>query len=205
MCKKVAWVLQELNLPYDRIDAGGAYGGLDDAHYVAMNPNRRVPTLIEGDLVLWESNAICRYLVDTHDVSSTMKAKTSQQRAHADMWMEWFQNNVYVNSIALFYQAVRLPPSQRSPEKRESLLAELTQALMIFDAALEGRSFIAGDQFGLGDVATGAFLYRYFTMDIERTSLVNLSRYYKTLTERPAYRDGVMVDYSPLRRVDKPA
>ena len=58
--QKVAWVLQELNLPYDRIDAGGAYGGLDDAHYVAMNPNRRVPTLIEGDLVLWESNAICR-------------------------------------------------------------------------------------------------------------------------------------------------
>ena len=74
--QKVAWVLQELNLPYDRIDAGGAFGGLDDAHYVAMNPNKRVPTFIEGDLVLLESNAICRYLVDTHDVSSTLKAET---------------------------------------------------------------------------------------------------------------------------------
>ncbi|MGJ8610211.1 MAG: glutathione S-transferase family protein [Octadecabacter sp.] len=200
--QKVAWVAAELGLSCTRIDAGGVFGGLDDPEYVAMNPNKRVPTLLDGGQILWESNAICRYLVDAYASADDLQRDTAKKRAQADMWMEWFQNNAYANSIAIFYQAVRLPPSQRSPEKQTEVLKALTDALWIFDAGLKDRKFILGERLSLGDIATGAFLFRYFTMDIERPPFAHLERYYSDLKQRPAYRDAVMVDYSSLRGSD---
>jgi glutathione S-transferase len=118
------------------------------------------------------------------------------------MWMEWFQNNVYSNSIALFYQCVRLAPSQRNYARRVEIQESLVAALQIFDANLADRRFILGDRLSLGDIPIGSFLYRYYTMDIERPPLPNLARYYDELTQRPAYRDAVMVDYSSLQGRD---
>lgn len=200
--QKVAWVLAELDLDHTRIDAGGAFGGLDDPDYIALNPNKRVPTLIDGDLVLWESNAICRYIVDAYATYPTLKCRTATKHGQADMWMEWFQSTVYTNSIAIFYQTVRLPPSKRSVQKRNALLCALTEALGIFEASLKDRQFILGDHLTLGDIPTGAFLYRYYTMDIERPHLPHLERYYEDLKKRSAYQDAVMVDYSSLRGFD---
>ena len=200
--QKVAWVIAELGLTCPRIDAGGKFGRLDDPDYIALNPNKRVPTLIDGEQVLWESNSICRYLVDVYDTNLVLRCKSAQQRAQADMWMEWFQNNAYANSIALFHQYVKLPSSQRSEHKRMAALNGLTNALVIFDAALEGRQFIIGTRLTLGDIPTGAFLYRYFTLDVDRPPLPNLERYYGTLVKRPAFRDAVMVDYSDLYASD---
>ncbi|MEP3394146.1 MAG: glutathione S-transferase N-terminal domain-containing protein [Litoreibacter sp.] len=200
--QKVAWIVEELGLECSRMDAGGAFGGLDDPEYIAMNPNKRVPTLVDGDQVLWESNAICRYLARAYDAQSALAHETLIADAQADMWMEWFQNNVYTNSIALFHQTVKLPPSQRSASTREAVLDGLTNALRIFDAALSGRKFILGDQLSLGDIPTGSFLYRYFTLEIERPPLPNLERYYDELKTRQAYKDAVMVDYSSLRGLD---
>ncbi|MEP2780859.1 MAG: glutathione S-transferase [Pseudoruegeria sp.] len=200
--QKVAWIIAELDLSCPRIDAGGAFGGLDDPEYIAMNPNKRVPTLIDGDLVLWESNSICRYLVNAYGKPGHLCGLTAKDNAQADMWMEWFQNNAYSNFIALFHQLVRLPPSQRSPQKRATLLAALNETVQIFDEGLDGRRYIQGNELTLGDIPMGSFLYRYYTLDIERPLMPNLERYYADLKQRSAYRDAVMVDYSSLRGSD---
>lgn len=200
--QKVAWVIAELNLPCNRVDAGGVFGGVDTPDYIALNPNKRVPTLIDGDLVLWESNAICRYLVDKYSSNGVLKADTADSRARADMWMEWFQSTVYSDFISLFYQTVRLPPSERDPAKKDNAIASLTSALTIFDEALSDRMFINGDEPSLGDIPTGSFLYRYYTIDIKRPDLRNLARYYTNLTKRRPYQDHVMIDYSSLRGSD---
>lgn len=200
--QKVAWTVAELEVSCHRIDAGGMYGGLNDAAYVAMNPNQRIPTLLDGDIALWESNVICRYLVDQYGSEARLKGQTPKSRAQADMWMEWFQNNLYTHSIAIFYQTARLPPSQRSAYKLTHLIQAVSTALEIFDARLKDRKFILGDQLTLGDIPTGAFLYRYYTMDIKRPPLPHLKRYYADLKKRPAYQNAVMVDYSPLRGSD---
>ena len=200
--QKVAWVLAELGLTCDRIDVGGAFGGLDDPDYITMNPNRRVPTLLDGDLVLWESNAICRYLVDTYGDSALLKGKTAAERAQSDMWMEWFQSTLYAIFIDLFYQDVRLPPSKRDPVKKAKALAAMSDALAIADAILADQDYMSGARLGLGDIPIGACLYRYYTMNIDRAAHTNLERYYKRLVTRPAYRDHVMIDYSSLRSSD---
>ncbi|MEP5759007.1 MAG: glutathione S-transferase N-terminal domain-containing protein [Litoreibacter sp.] len=200
--QKVAWVVAELELPCTRIDAGGAFGGLDDPSYVALNPNKRVPTLIDGEIALWESNAIARHLVNAYGKSTPLAHKNAQAQAQADMWMEWFQNNIYANFIALFYQEVRLPPSQRDGIKRDRALDALCKSLDLFDANLDDREYILGDQLTLGDIPTGSCLYRFFTMDIQRPQFRNLERYYDNLVNRQSYRNAVMIDYSTLRGSD---
>jgi len=200
--QKVAWVLAELGLTYDRVDAGGAFGRLDDPEYVSLNPNRRVPTLEDGGLVLWESNAICRYLVDAYGNSTSLKGETVVKRAKADMWMDWFQSTVYASFIDLFYQVVRLPPEKRDPSRKTKALDAVSDALALADTNLADQDFMSGARLGLGDIPIGACLYRYYTMDIHRASHPNLERYYNRLIARQAYRDHVMIDYSSLRGSD---
>ena len=60
--QKVAWTVAEVGVAHERVDAGGAFGGLDTEAYGAMNPNRKVPTIRDGETVVWESNACVRYL-----------------------------------------------------------------------------------------------------------------------------------------------
>jgi glutathione S-transferase len=65
--QKVLWCCHELGLDYERIDAGSDFGVTDTPEYVAMNPNRLVPTIDDGDIRLWESNVIVRYLAQPRE------------------------------------------------------------------------------------------------------------------------------------------
>lgn len=192
--QRVAWVLAETGLEYARIDTGGAFGGLDDQEYLAMNPNRRVPTLKDGSLVLWESNAICRYLVDAY-----RGPLATAHKARADMWMEWFQNGPYAPFIEMFYQTVRLPAAQRDAAVLQQALDRLHGHFDIAEAALAKSAYLTGDTLSLADVPFGTCLYRYFTCDFARGDYPNIKAYYDRLTSRAAYRDTVVVDYSSLR------
>ena len=81
--QKVMWAVGELGLAHERIDAGGAFGGLDTAEYGAMNPNRKVPTIDDDGEVLWESNACVRYLAARYGAGS-LWAEDPAERARAD-------------------------------------------------------------------------------------------------------------------------
>src|SRR5436190_18899489 len=78
--QKVLWCLRELDLAYDRIDAGMAFGKNNEPAYLAMNPNGRVPTLVDGDYVLWESNSVMRYLCLAYGRGSPIYPQAPQQR-----------------------------------------------------------------------------------------------------------------------------
>lgn len=199
--QKVLWTLEELGLPYERTDAGGEFGGLDTPEYVAMNPTRRVPTLQDGDLVIWESNAVVRYLARTYG-DGQLTGTTGAMAARADMWMEWFQNNVYSDFIALFYQTVRLPRSQRDPARKQQAVDALTGRFRLLEETLSDQPFVAGDRFSMADIVIGASLYRYHTMDFDRPDLPALLEYYERLAQRDTYRKTVMVSYDSLRPVE---
>ncbi|MEP5729961.1 MAG: glutathione S-transferase family protein [Sulfitobacter sp.] len=196
--QKVLWTLEELQHPYDRTDLGGAFGGLGSADYVAINPNQRIPTLVDGELTLWESNVIVRYLAATYG-QGRFAGATSKDVARADMWMEWFQNNCYAHFIALFYQTVRLPLSERDPQERDRAATELTNSFSILNDHLENNRFVAGDQISMGDFIVGSSLYRYFTIEFDRADLPALTQYYERLCKRAAFRKTIMTSYDSLR------
>ncbi len=199
--QKVRWLLGELDTAYDLEEVGGAFGGLDTAEFAALNPNRLVPVLVDGDLVLWESNAILRYLARSQS-EGRFEGRSPAEVAQSDMWMEWFQNGAMPQLTTVFYHTVRLPASERDPGACAAAAQKLNDAFRLLDRQLEGQDFLLGDQLSLGDFVVGSSLYRYFTMEFERPSLPSVQAYYQRLQERDAYNDGVMVSYESLRAKD---
>ena len=95
--QKVLWVLGETDQSFDHVPLGGSYGGLDDPHFAAMNPHRRVPTLKDGDTVVWESDAIIRYIAAKYSYGMLWPVSVSD-RARADQWMAWTLAHLYDDS-----------------------------------------------------------------------------------------------------------
>ncbi|GAB1218281.1 hypothetical protein ATERTT37_007535 [Aspergillus terreus] len=203
MLEAVMWCIAELNLPYKRHDVGHRFGGNDTPEFLAMNPNGRIPVLRDGDSEpLWESGAINRYLASAYG-SDEFWPKDPRARAQVDKWAEWAKVTFTpAFSLPIFWQLVRTPPSKRDPVAIREAVARLDPILDIAEAQLARHKFLAGEAFTLADVQFGHLLFRYFDIDIERKERPSLQRYYKTLQERPAFREHAMVDYGALRAFD---
>ena len=111
--QKVLWCLAELDLAYDRIDAGMAFGKNDQPEYLAINPNGRVPTLVDGDYVLWESNSIMRYLNLAYGEGSPIYPQAPQARAAVDRWLDWTLSTLQPVDRPVFWALVRTPVEKR--------------------------------------------------------------------------------------------
>ncbi len=199
--QKVMWTIGELGLEHRRIDAGGAYGGLDSPDYLAMNPNGKIPVIDDGGTLVWESNAIVRYLAGRYG-AGTLGPKDPGARAAADQWMDWMLTTLYPDWIATFFGLVRTAPSKRDPQAIAASAARAAKHYGLLDAHLAQSAYVAGDNLTMADIPIGSTLYRYYNMEIERPRLANLEAYYARLTERPAYRDHVMISYESLRATD---
>ena len=189
--KKVMWAAEELGLPYTRVDAGGAFGVVNDPDYRALNPNGLVPLIEDNGVVLWESNTIVRYLVAQYGAGS-LQLEGAARQAHAEKWMDWATSSLAVPFRAVFWNIVRLPPAERDPASFEAGLAACSKLLAIVNAELARQPYLSGQRFGIGDIPIGCFAYAWFGMAIERPDLPHLKRWYEGLAERPAYRSAVM-------------
>jgi glutathione S-transferase len=190
--QKVMWAVGELGLEHERIDAGGAFGGLDTAEYGRMNPNRRIPVLQDGDLVLWESNAIVRYLAARYG-AGTLWAEDPALRSEADRWMDWMVTTLLPDMTVVFWQLVRTPENQRDMPAVEAAAKRLGPSWQILDAHLGGRRFVAGNEFSMGDIPVGCAYWRYINLDVDRPNLPNLGLWFQSLKTRDAYRQHVML------------
>ncbi|MCP5181245.1 MAG: glutathione S-transferase family protein [Pseudomonadales bacterium] len=186
--QKVMWTLGELNLPYRREDVGGSFGYPPGY----PNPMQVVPTIRDGDLVVWESNACVRHLARTYGTGTLWPDDVARQ-AQADMWTEWQRSDISNAFFPLFTGLIR--GFATTPEKLERGAKESGRLFGQLDTWLQGRMFITGDTLSIADICIGAMMYRYMTMPIERPTLANLASWYHRLTERPAYRRHVMVEY----------
>jgi glutathione S-transferase len=189
--RKVLWCAEELGLSYERIEAGGAHGVVNDPAYRALNPNGLVPCLEDDGLVLWESNAIVRYLAARHG-AGTLWPEDAKVRAAADKWMDWTTSTFGPHYRDIFWNLVRRPPQERVAAEVSRGLDSCGRLLAIVDKALANQPYLSGEQVGIGDIPLGCSIYGWFTMPIERPDLPHLAAWYQRLTERPAFRKGVM-------------
>lgn len=197
--QKVVWALEELGLAYERRDVGGAYGGTDTPEYLAMNPNKLVPTLVDGDVTIWESNAIVRYLAQRHDPRGILLPADWPSRARADQWMDWFSTTLGPALGAVFQTVVRSPRQGRDLAKLARDTDTLNAKVAMLDKALADRPFLARDTLSMGDIPCGMAMYRFTTMPFDRVMPPNVARWHARLRERPAYVKGVEVSWEPLR------
>lgn len=189
--QKVLWCCDELGVEYERIDVGGPFGGTRDPEYLAMNPNALVPTISDDGFVLWESNAIVRYLSAKH--GGTLYPEDLRERADADRWMDWQLGTLWVALRPVFLGLIRTPPEERDEAAIETARKRTAATWDILENHLEGRDYALGDAFTMADIPLGVSIYRWLQLPIERPPIPNLETYHERLAERPAFRDKVML------------
>lgn len=193
--QKVLWTCEELAVAVDREDFGGAFGGLDSTAYRQKNPNGMVPTIEDGGLILWESNAIVRYLAAKYGCGS-LWSTDPVARAISDKWMDWQLTTFWPEVRTIFIQLVRTPESERKPALIDQARLKAIDAASILNDALKTAKFVAGQSLTIGDIATGVVAYRFFALDIERPALVHLEAWYSRLSQRKAFLRHVMLPLS---------
>lgn len=189
---KVLWVLGELDLPFERIDVGGAFGKTATPEYRAMNPTGLVPTLQEGDFTLWESNAIVRYLA--REAPGLLPAE-AHAKARVDQWMDAQQTVLNRPMSQVFWGLVRTPPDKRDLAAVSAAIEETTKAWRMIEAELQRHDYIAGSTFTACDIPWGVHAHRWFGMDylgLTRPEMPALRAWYDRLCQRPAYQAAVM-------------
>jgi glutathione S-transferase len=216
--RKVVWAAQEAGVPFTRTDAGMAFGIVKTPAYLQMNPNALVPTLQDGDLVLWESNVIVRYLLAKYGAPTLAAARTAlppegelpglgrpgapagtaalypqdlTQRFNAERWMDWQQTTLNRAGGPAFLQLIRTPEDKRDATAIAHSAAAMAPLLEQLNAHLADHAYLAGDHFSMADIPVGCDIHRWFGLPLERPALPHVERWYASVSSRPATR-GVL-------------
>lgn len=188
--RKVVWTAQELGLPLQRTDAGGAFGLVREAPYLARNPNGLVPLIEDGDVVLWESNTIVRYLCARHSHGG-LYPEALPARFRAEQWMDWQQTALNPAGRGAFMQWFRTPAAQRDAALIAQSVAATEPLLAMLDNHLAHQPYMAGGQFTMADIPVGCEIHRWWGLPLERSHHPHLQRWYQALCDRPGAR-GVL-------------
>jgi glutathione S-transferase len=183
--QKVIFLLEELGTPYTREDYGRQFNNTQDAAYLKLNPNGKVPTLVDGEVAVWESNTILRYLASKLK-KDTLYPTELAARTEVERWMDWLLAAVNYHYVAVFKDSKK-PPNERAPSF-EADAKELGTQLSILDGAMAGKPWIAGKDFTIADIALGPIMHRCLDFPIALPALPNLKAWRAKLAERPAFK-----------------
>ena len=190
--QKVLWTLTELAHPFSRETVGGSFGGNRDADFLRMNPNGLVPVIHDGDVTMFESNAIVRYLCARYG-EGTLRPTDHRALAMAEQWMEWQQTSFGSHVGVIFFNTVRLPPAQRNAAAVAEAEKGAIAALKIADEHLARHDWFAGSDFSLAEIVMGCLLWRYMGLDCIKPDMPHVMEWFEALQEREGYRQWVMV------------
>ena len=205
--QKVLWALEELDVPYTRENVGGSFGGNHDADFLAMSPMGLVPVIRDGDVTMFESNAIVRYLAARYR-AGVLRPSDHRSLAMAEQWMEWAQVNFYRPAQTLFINRVRSLPENRDIAAAEAAEKQAAEALKVADAWIARHDWFAGQGFSFGDIVLGALMWRYMGIDCTKPHTPHLMEWFEALQDREPFRRAVMAvprakDLADWNRIEK--
>jgi glutathione S-transferase len=188
--RKVLWTCAELDIPFEREDWGSGFRSTAAPEFLALNPNAMVPVLVDGDVVLWESNTICRYLGacygDAH-APAALLPHDPVARARVEQWMDWQATELNNAWRYAFMALVRGSAAHADPLQVERSRVEWNRHMGILDGQIANTgAFAAGDAFTLADIVLGLSLNRWLMTPIERPAYPALAAYAERLRQRQA-------------------
>jgi glutathione S-transferase len=192
---KVLWVCDEIGLAYRRIDAGLQHGVVDTPEYRQMNPNGRVPTIDDDGFVLWESNAIVRYLAVRHERDDLLPREAAA-RADIERWMDWVTASLTVGMTPLFWQLIRTPSDKRDLRVLEQATMDAERCMRLLDQHLDSRDYLSAGRFTVADIPAAAFVQRWCSLPMTRPALPALEAYRLRMLLRDPFRANVVQSLS---------
>jgi glutathione S-transferase len=193
--RKVVFTAQLLQLPFERIDAGAAFGVTKTPEYLTHNPNALVPMLEDGDFFLWESNVIVRYLC-AGKPEAGLYPQDLRARFDAERWMDWQQTTLNGAGREAFVQLVRTPEEKRNAQAVAASVAATEPLLAMLDTQLAQRPFLAGERLTMADIPIACEMHRWWGLPLEHPEHPNLRRWYEGLRQLPAARGALDVPLS---------
>jgi glutathione S-transferase len=191
--RKVLWTCAELGIPFVREDWGAGFQSTRQPAFLAMNPNAMVPVLVDGDLVLWESNTICRYLASRYGQGGALLPADPAARARVEQWMDWQATELNNAWRYAFMAIVRNSPAHDDPTQVVHSIAQWNRHMGILEGQLgKTGAYAAGAAFSLADVVLGLSLNRWLMTPIERPDHPALAAYAERLLQRPGCREFCM-------------
>jgi glutathione S-transferase len=179
--QKVIFLLEELGLPYERKDYGKQFDNTTTPEYVAMNPMQKVPTLVDGDTVVWQSNTILRYLASK--TKSPLYPADAAQRSQVDRWMDWTLAELNPAYLAGFRDA-----KKAEADRGKDTATNLGNELKLLEGQLAKSAFVAGAQFSLADVTLGPIVKRCVGFPLGLPAMPKIAAWIATLQSRPAFQ-----------------
>ena len=180
--QKVLFLLEELKLPYEREDYGRQFNNTQTAEYLRMNPNAKVPTLVDGSLVIWESNTILRYVAAK--AKSALYPADLGKRAQVEKWMDWQLASLNNPYLAMFREA-KVEPAKRSADF-DTQQKDLGAQLSILDKNI--RKCVAGDDLTIADICLAPIVYRCLRFGVDLPELANVKRWDAAIASRDAFK-----------------
>jgi glutathione S-transferase len=188
--RKVVLAAQEIGIPFERIDAGAAFGIVKTPEYLARNPNGLVPLVEDDQVQLWESNVIVRYLCARH-APDTLYPLALPRRFDAERWMDWQQTTLGPAGRTAFLQWIRTPADRRDAQAIAQSVAATEPLMAQIDQHLSHQPFMAGDRLTMADLPIACEVHRWINLPKPRTERPHLDRWYEAIRARPASR-GVL-------------
>jgi glutathione S-transferase len=179
--QKVIFLLEELGLPYERKDYGRQFENTMTPEYAALNPMKKVPTLVDDGTVVWQSNTILRYLANKS--GSALYPADAAARSHVDRWMDWTLAELNPAYMAGFRDAKK-PEAERAADTA----ANLGNELKLLEDQLAKSAWVAGGQFSLADVALGPIVKRSVGFPLALPALPKIAAWIAALQKRPAFQ-----------------
>lgn len=181
------WLLEEIGAPYELVTLDMAKGEHKKPEHLKIHPHGAVPALVDGDLVLIESAAICMYLADKYPEKQLAPAVGTPARGTYYQWMVYTMATLEPPVLQVFMNTVFLPEAERSAEAVEKGKTQFKEVARVLENALAGRTFILGEQFSAADVMIGGTLAWAAFMGLLNGHPV-LQAYAQRLSERPAFK-----------------
>lgn len=184
--RKVLWTCDELDLAYEREDWGSGFRTTDDPAFLQYNPNAMVPVLIDGDLVLWESNTICRYLCAQYGQGKLLPA-SPRARAEVEKWMDWQLADLNNSWRYAFMSLVRQSPAHQDAAQLSAGIAGWNKMMGVLEQQLQtSGAYVCGEQFTLADIVLGLSVKRWLMTPMTRPDYPAIAAYHARLADKTA-------------------
>ncbi|MFM2484314.1 glutathione S-transferase family protein [Celerinatantimonas yamalensis] len=196
--QKILWFLEELQIPYEHVEVGGRFGGLDTEQFKMLNPMQKVPVLIDNNQAIWESHTILRYLAASYG-GLDWYVDNAYTRSLYERWQDWSQVTFQPAFMGVFWNYYRMPPSKRNMEAVNRELDKCQQCIGLIEQALAKSEFLAGTSITLADICVGGVFYRLTTQGLEIELPAHVSTWFEALKTRPGYKKWIMSDFTDLQ------
>jgi len=179
------WALEELGVPYEHVPTNFATDA-KKPEYLAINPNGRVPALVDDDVTLFESLAINLYLAKKYDKSG-LQPRSLEDEARAVQWSIWAMTEVEGPLLQILLNRVFLPPTQRDASAARTGEERLAAPLRVLDGALTGRPYLLGDNFTIADLNVASVLSWALIVKLDLGKTPNVARWLQECCARSAF------------------